>query len=51
MIPIRHGLGLWRGGAKSRDGHELLAGMLGWFTEGADTADVRKARELLAELG
>jgi hypothetical protein len=28
-----------------------LVPLLGWFTEGADTADVRKARTLLAELG
>ena len=42
---------LWKGGSKSHDGRTLLTGVLGWFTEGADTADVRNARTLLAELG
>src|SRR5262245_56649019 len=42
---------LWKGGIKSHDSRTLLAGVLGCFTEGADTADVRKARLLLAELG
>jgi len=42
---------LWKREGKSRDGRELLAGVVGWFTEGADTADVRNAKTLLAELG
>jgi hypothetical protein len=42
---------LWRGGSKSHDGRTLLAGVLGRYTEGADTADVRNARMLLAKLG
>lgn len=41
----------WKGQGKSPDAHRLLAGILGWFTEGAETADVRRARTLLAELG
>jgi adenylate cyclase len=28
----------------------LVAGVYGWFTEGADTGDLRAARDLLAEL-
>jgi len=42
---------LWKGGIKSHDGRTLLTSVLGCFTEGADTADVRNARTLLAELG
>src|SRR5262249_49108528 len=41
---------LWRGQGKSRDAHELLSGVLGWFTEGFETADVREAQALVAEL-
>jgi adenylate cyclase len=35
---------------RREEGRELLAGVYGWFTEGFDTADLREARELLAEL-
>jgi predicted ATPase len=32
------------------DAHELLAPVYGWFTEGFDTADLKEAKALLAEL-
>jgi hypothetical protein len=31
--------------------HDLLAPIYGWFTEGFDTADLREAKVLLADLG
>jgi hypothetical protein len=42
---------LWSGQGKSRQAHDLLAGILGWFTEGTDTLDLRNARTFLAQLG
>ncbi len=42
---------LWGRLGRSREAHELLAGILGWFTEGADTMDLRNARTSLAQLG
>ena len=32
------------------EAHELLAPIYGWFTEGFDTADLKEAKALLAEL-
>ena len=32
------------------EGHDLLAPVYGWFTEGFDTADLIEAKTLLAEL-
>jgi hypothetical protein len=32
------------------EAHELLAPVYGWFTEGFDTADLKEAKALLAEL-
>jgi predicted ATPase len=40
----------WQRGPAQR-GHELLAPVYGWFTEGFDTRDLREARALLKELG
>jgi predicted ATPase len=38
----------WRRCRRARD---LLAPVYGWFTEGFDTPDLRKAKALLDELG
>jgi len=32
------------------EGRELLAPILGWFTEGYDTADLKEARSILEAL-
>ena len=40
---------LWQRQGK-REAAGLLGGVLGWFTEGFDTADLREARLLLDEL-
>src|SRR5262249_30856007 len=40
---------LWKELGKSSEAHELLAGVLGWFTEGTDTLDVRNTTTALAE--
>jgi hypothetical protein len=42
---------LWSGQGKAREARDLLAGILGWFTEGADTRDLRDASTFLAQLG
>ena len=36
---------------RAAGGHELLAPIYGWFTEGFDTADLQEAKALLEELG
>ena len=36
---------------KREEAHALLAPIYGWFTEGFDTADLKEAKPLLAELG
>jgi class 3 adenylate cyclase/tetratricopeptide (TPR) repeat protein len=36
---------------RTREARELLAPVYGWFTEGFDTRDIKKARSLLDELG
>jgi class 3 adenylate cyclase/predicted ATPase len=41
---------LWYSQAKRREARQLLAEIYGWFTEGFETADLRKARTLLEEL-
>ena len=35
---------------RREEGRELLAPILGWFTEGYDTADLTKARSILEAL-
>jgi predicted ATPase len=40
----------WRQG-KSEDARQRLAEVYGWFTEGANTADLQEAKVLLEELG
>jgi predicted ATPase len=42
--------GLWRRQDRSRDAHDLLAPIYGWFTEGFETADLKDARTLLNQL-
>ena len=42
---------LWREQSRRRDAYELLAPVYGWFAEGFDTPDLRKAAALLKELG
>jgi class 3 adenylate cyclase/predicted ATPase len=41
---------LWRDRGRQAAGHELLAPIYGWFTEGFDTADLKDAKALLDEL-
>jgi predicted ATPase len=41
---------LWHRQGKRQEGHDLLAEVYGWFTEGFDTADLLEARALLGEL-
>jgi predicted ATPase len=41
---------LWRDQGRRGEAHDLLARVYGWFTEGFDTADLRDAKALLAEL-
>jgi predicted ATPase len=41
---------LWRNQGKPSEAHALLAPIYGWFTEGFDTADLKEAKALLAEL-
>jgi predicted ATPase len=41
---------LWRAQGKVREARELLAPVYGWFTEGFDTRDLKKAKALLQEL-
>jgi predicted ATPase len=41
---------LWRGQGKREEASELLAPVYGWFTEGFDTRDLKKAKVLLNEL-
>jgi predicted ATPase len=42
---------LWRDRGKRAEARDLLAPLYGWFTEGFDTADLKNAAALLAELG
>ena len=41
---------LWQQQGKQAEARALLAPVYGWFTEGFDTADLHKAKELLEEL-
>ena len=41
---------LWQQQGKRDEGHELLAPVYGWFTEGFDTADLQEAKPLLDAL-
>jgi predicted ATPase/class 3 adenylate cyclase/DNA-binding response OmpR family regulator len=41
---------LWRDRGRRQQARELLAGVSGWFTEGFDTLDLRKAKGLLDTL-
>ena len=41
---------LWRDQGKPQQGRELLAPVYGWFTEGFDTLDLKKAKALLETL-
>jgi class 3 adenylate cyclase/predicted ATPase len=41
---------LWGERGRRAEAHELLAPVYGWFTEGFDTADLKEAKALLAEL-
>jgi class 3 adenylate cyclase len=41
---------LWHGQGKSSKAHDLLAPVLGWFTEGFDTPDLMEAKALLEQL-
>jgi predicted ATPase len=41
---------LWRDQGKPQQGCELLAPVYGWFTEGFDTLDLKKAKALLETL-
>ncbi len=41
---------LWQGQGKKEEAHDLLAPVYNWFTEGFDTADLKDAKALLAEL-
>jgi predicted ATPase len=41
---------LWMTQGRSREAHALLSPTYGWFTEGFDTADLKRAQQLLAEI-
>jgi predicted ATPase len=41
---------LWQQQGKKQEAHEMLSEIYNWFTEGFDTADLREAKVLLAEL-
>jgi len=41
---------LWQQQGKTAEAHDLLAPVYNWFTEGFDTADLKDAKALLAEL-
>jgi predicted ATPase len=41
---------LWQRQGKRHTAHQLLADVYQWFTEGFETADLKAARILLAEL-
>jgi predicted ATPase/DNA-binding winged helix-turn-helix (wHTH) protein len=42
--------GLWRTQRRDREAHDVLASVYGRFTEGFDTADLRAAKRVLAEV-
>jgi predicted ATPase len=41
---------LWGERGRRTEGHDLLAPVYGWFTEGFDTADLKEAQALLDRL-
>ena len=41
----------WRDQGRNAAARDLLAPLYGWFTEGFDTADLKKAKALLESLG
>lgn len=41
---------LWQRQGKTTEAHELFTPVYNWFTEGFDTADLKNAKALLAEL-
>jgi predicted ATPase len=41
---------LWRSQDKRSEAHDIVAPIYDWFTEGFDTADLKDAKALLAEL-
>jgi predicted ATPase len=41
---------LWQQQGKKAEAHRMLSEIYGWFTEGFDTADLKDAKALLAEL-
>jgi predicted ATPase len=41
---------LWRDQGKRQQAHDLLAPVYSWFTEGFDTRDLKKAKELLEQI-
>ena len=41
---------LWQQQGKKEEAHHMLSEIYGWFTEGFDTADLKDAKALLAEL-
>ena len=41
---------LWREQGKRQQARDLLAPVYGWFTEGFDTLDLKRAKALLDEL-
>ena len=41
---------LWRDQGKLQQARELLAPVYGWFSEGFDTRDLKKAKALLGKL-
>jgi predicted ATPase len=40
-------VGLWLAQGKQKEARQLLAPIYGWFTEGFDTLDLKRAKELL----
>jgi predicted ATPase len=41
---------LWQQQGKTKEAHQMLSEVYGWFTEGFDTKDLQEARALLEEL-
>ena len=41
---------LWRRQGKVQEAYDLLAPVVGWFTEGLDTVDLKETRALLDEI-
>ena len=41
---------LWQQQGKTKEAHQVLAEIYGWFTEGFDTKDLQEAKALLEGL-